>query len=150
MQEHIHPAERPGGAVALLAGQEEILPANLFSHPDQQRAGAAGGITDLVSRFGFDQFCQKSRDFCRGVKFTRLFAGICCEERDLMFVNITDDVTIADHGRAEVQAVIRKIFQELFQPPVAVRGLAQGCFAVEIDIPKDTVQLHFVSVFDVG
>jgi hypothetical protein len=49
VQEHVHAAQRPGGAVGLLAVEGEVLGADLLGDADEQRTGAAGGVADGVA-----------------------------------------------------------------------------------------------------
>ena len=146
VQEHVHLTQGPGAAVHLLAVKGEIVRADLLAGPDQQRSGAAGRIADTISLLRGHEPCQGFGNLRRGIKLAGLFTGAGRKSFNQVLVNITDNVHVAIVVRLEIQC--RKIFQKILEAVVALAGLAQIGFAVEIDVAKYIVQFGLIGIFN--
>ena len=148
MQEHVHPRQCPGAAVHFLAEEGEIVAAGFFHQRrrlDQQSGGTAGRIADAVAGLGLGQAGEQPRDLLGRVELACLLAGIGGEALDQV------DVGIADHilGDARwTQVELGEIFQQIFQATVAILGLAEVGFGVEVDVAKDAIELGLVGILD--
>ena len=146
VQIHIHTAERPGAAVALLPGQEVVAVRHLARRADEQRAGPACRVADAVAALRRHQPRQKLRNHLRRVKFASFLAGARRELLDQEFIRVADDILALQVGRPQIELI--EILQQVLQPPVAVARLPQVRFAVEVDAAEDVLQLDAVLLLD--
>ncbi len=91
--------------------------------------------------------CQGFGNRRRSIKLAGLFAGAGRKSFNQILINITDNVHIAIVFRLEIKR--RKIFQKILEAVVALAGLAQIGFAVEIDVAKYIVQFGLIGIFNI-
>ncbi len=91
--------------------------------------------------------CQGFGNRRRGIKLAGLFTGAGRKSFNQILINITDNVHIAIVVRLEIKC--RKIFQQILEAVVALAGLAQVGFAVEIDVAKYIVQFGLIGIFNI-
>ena len=145
MQEHIDAAEVVSGQVDLLTVEAtlDIILAQHFFHLQQQGAGTAGRVIDLVDlRFADGaEAGQQLRNIGGSEILTALFTGIGGVHSHQIFVGITKQVRIDAISRE--QRHLRYTVQQLHQHLVALSdGLADG-LAVHIEIVKQTRKVVF-------
>src|ERR1022692_2965181 len=134
VKQHVHLADGPGGADALLAIQREVARiaaalADVVARLNEHAARTAGGIVDAHPGPGIDDFHQGANYICRCVEFAGLLARGVGEEFDQIFVGRAQEI-----GEFEVlipQRNLFKILDEVGQGIVVERALAD--LAVEID-----------------
>ena len=79
------------------------------------------------------------------VELAGFLAGVGGEALDEINVGVTDHV-LGDPRRAQVE--LGEIAQQVFQPTVAVLGLAEVRLAVEVDVAEHAFKLGFVGLLD--
>ena len=151
MQEHIDAAEVVSGQVDLLTVEAtlDIVLAQHFFHLQQQGAGTAGGVIDLVDlRFADGaEAGQQLRNIGGSEILTALFTGIGGIHSHQIFVGITKQVGIDAISRE--QRHLRYAVQQLYQHLVALGNSFANCLAVHIEIVKQTCKI-ILSVSAVG
>ena len=143
MQEHIDAAEVVSGQVDLLPIEAtlDIVLAQQFFHLQQQGAGTAGWIIDLVDlRFADGaEAGQQLRNIGGSEILTALFTGIGGIHSHQIFVGITKQVGIDAISRE--QRHLRYAVQQLYQHLVALGNSFANCLAVHIEIVKQTCKI---------
>jgi len=146
VQEHVHLADGPSGADALLSKEREIprisatLPdvvARLNEHP----SGAAGRVVHTHARLGIDDLDKSADDISRRIKLSRFLSRRVGEKLDQILIGRAEQV-----GKLEVfiaQRDLLEILDEVGQRVVVQRPLAD--LAVEVDVFE-----HVLKRFDIG
>ena len=147
MQKHVHARQRPGRPVHLLPVEGEVLRPDFLRRLDQQRAGAAGRITDRAAGPGGGELCQQAGDRSGRVELARLLACIGCEAGDQVDVALTDDVRAHAAG-AQVHRGLGEVLQQVLQAAVPVLRAAQVGLRIEVDVAEHALQLGAVGVLD--
>ena len=91
---------------------------------------------------------QQRGNLGRRVELACLLAGPSGELADQVLVHVADDVAVPDPRRPQVEPGIVEVFQQVLEPPIALLGLPQGRFGVEVDVAKDVFELGLVGVLD--
>ena len=140
MQEHVDAAEVVGREVDLLT--EKALPDVLFAehtlHLEEQRAGAASRIVDLVDgRFADGaESRQQLRYVCGRKVLSALFAGVGGVHAHQIFIRVAEQIRV--DALCAVKRHPRNAVQQRKQHLVALRnGLADG-LAVDVEIIEQT------------
>ena len=149
VQQHVHLADRPGGADGFLAEKREVTRiaatfADVVAGLNQHAAGSTGGVVNRHAGLGIYDLNQAADDIGRGVELAGLFAGRIGEEFDQVFVGGTEQV-----GKLEVfvaQWDFLKILDEIRENGVVERALSD--FAVEVDVLEHVLQGIDVGVFE--
>src|SRR5690606_11155403 len=115
---------------------------------DKERAAAAGGVSDALTRFRVDEPSDELADLGGCIELTRLLAGAGGEVGDEVLVGVADDVLVADATRAQVELGVGEVLQQHLQARVALAGLAEVGLAVEVDVAEHALELGFVGVLD--
>ena len=143
MQKHIDAAEVVSGQVDLLPIEAtlDIILSQHFFHLQQQRAGTAGWIIDLVDlRFANGaEAGQQLRNIGGSEILTAFFTGIGGVHSHQIFVGITKQVGIDAISRE--QRHLRYAVQQLYQHLVALGNSFANCLAVHIEIVKQTCKI---------
>lgn len=105
VQDHVHAGEVVCGRVHLLSIEAAHV-LDLLRHAQQQGAGAAGGVIDVLEAPfpGGDDLGQNGADFLRRVELARLLSRAAGELADEVFVGIAQHVGLGI-GQAEVDLV---------------------------------------------
>ena len=105
VQDHVHAGEVVGGGVHLLSIEAAHV-LDLLRHAQQQGAGAAGRVIDVLEAPfpGGDDLGQNGADFLRRVELARLLSRAAGELADEVFVGIAQHVGLGI-GQAEVDLV---------------------------------------------
>lgn len=77
------------------------------------------------------------------------FAALEGETCDEVFVAIADDIQIADARRAQVEALVVEIREDVLEASVPVLGFTQAFLVVEGNSVEDTFELGLVRILDV-
>ena len=149
VQQHVHFADRPGGAYAFLPGEGEITRvtaalADVVAGLDQHAARTAGWVIHAHARPRIDNFNQRAHHVRRGVELAALFTRRIREELDQVFVCRAQQV-----GKFEVLVAQRnffKVLHEVDQRVVVERTLAD--LAVEVDVFQHVLQRIDVGIFN--
>ena len=141
VQQHVHLADRPGGADAVLAGQRQVarvaaVLADVVAGLDQHAAGPAGRVVHAHAGLRIDDFHQGAYHFGRGVELARLLAGGIGEELDQVFVGRAEQVRELEVLVA--QRDLLEVLDEIGQGIVVERALAD--LAVEVDVLEHVLQ----------
>ncbi len=105
VQDHVHAGEVVGGGVHLLPVEvAHVL--DLLRHPQQQGAGAAGGVIDALQALasGSDDLRQNGTDLLRRVELPGLLPRTTGKLADEILIGISQHVRL-DIGQAEVDLV---------------------------------------------
>ena len=91
VEDHVHVADGPGGAVGVLPVEGQIvgvlaLLLDVLVGLDEEAAGAGGGVVDLVAGFRFGELHQQAHHFSRSVELAALLAGAVGEVFDEVLV----------------------------------------------------------------
>ena len=124
VQEHVHLADGPGGAVALLAEEREIARvaaalADVVARLDEHAARAAGGVVDAHAGLRLDDLDQRADDVGRRVELAGLLAGGVGEVLDQVFVGRAEQI-----GELEVLVAQRDLLEVLDEVRRACRRRA--------------------------
>ena len=151
VQEHVHLGQRPGAADGLLPVQRVLARAGALADQPaalhQQRAGAAGGVADLVAGLRVHQPRHQRGHLGRRVELAGLLAAGGGEVLDQELVGVADHVELADAALAQVELGLGEVFQQVAQDVVLLLLVAQ-LVAVEADVLEDIAQLAEVGLFD--
>ena len=85
VEDHVHVADRPDGAVGVLAVEGEVvrvlaLLLDILVALDEEAAGADGRVVDLIARLGLDELHQQADHFGGRVELAALLAGAVGED----------------------------------------------------------------------
>ena len=149
VKEHVHFADGPRGAHALLPGERKIARistalADVVARLDQHAAGTDGGIIDAHARLRVEDFDDDADDIGWRVELARLFAGGIGEVFDEVFVGRAEEV-----GELEVliaQGDLLEVLDEVRERVVVERALAD--FPVEVDALEHVLKLIDIRVFE--
>ena len=113
VQEHVHLADGPDAAVALLAEEREVarvaaVLADVLARLDQHAARAAGRVVDAHAWLRVDELDQHADDIGRGVELAALLAGGVGEVLDQVLVGGAEQV-----GELEVLVAQRDLLEVL-------------------------------------
>lgn len=141
VQEHVHLADGPGGADALLAIEREVARvaadlADVVASLDQHTARPTGWVVDAHARLWLDHLDQRKHDVGGGVELAGLLSGRVGEELDQVFVGRAEqvrelEVLVAQRDLLEVMDEVRQ--------RVVVEG-ALADLAVEVDVLEHVLQ----------
>ena len=145
MQEHIDAAEVVGGQVDLLPEKpplDVILAQHLF-HLQQQRAGAAGGVIDLVNPC-FPDGAEPSQQL-RNIRWSKILAAfLACVggvHTHQVFVSVTEQVGIDAAGI--IQRHLRYAVQQFGQHLVPLGHRFPNGFAVHVVVVEQPGKVVF-------
>ena len=118
VQDHVHLADGPGGAVVVLAGQHQVarVAAGLLHEllgVDQHAARANRGVQDLHAFLGIEEQDQQAIDLGRRVELAALLAGAVGEVLDQVLVGRAQQVGKFEAGVVEGDGV--EVLDELNQ-----------------------------------
>ena len=136
--------------IQLLAEQREVVGADLPPRPDQERPGAAARVADAVARLWRHDRRQQPRHLGGRVELAALLAGVRREIPDQVLIHIADDIPLPDLRRPQIQPLVVEVLEQVHEPDVALLGLAEVRFAVEVDVAEHALQLGLVGIFDAG
>ncbi len=137
VEDHVHHADRPYGAVGVLAEKGKVvrvlaLLLNVLVALNEKASGAHGGVVDLVPGPGFDDLHEQADDFAGGVELATLLARAVGEEFYQVFVGRAEEV-----GKLEVvihqhEAGPAKVIEQVL--PLLVGDLGLPLDGIEIDV----------------
>ncbi len=112
-KQHVHLADGPGGADALLPKERQVARvAAAFLHVvarlDQHAARAASRVVDAHARLRLDDLDQRAHHFGRGVELAGLLAGGIGKVLDQIFVGRAQQI-----GKLEVLVPERDLLEVL-------------------------------------
>ena len=149
VQQHVHLADGPGGAVFLLAVERQFIGiAALFTqvvaHLDQHAAGTDGGVVDAHALFGVTDFDAEAHHFGGGVELTGLLAGGIGEVFDQPFIGGAQQ--IGEFKVVVLEGDLLEVLYEVGQGVVIEGALAD--LAVEVDALEHVFQRVRVGILD--
>ena len=153
VEDHVHVADRPDGAVGVLAIEGEVvgvlaLLLHILVGLDGEAAGADGGIVDRVARLGLGDLHQQAHHFGGRVELAAFFARAVGKELDQVFVGRPQKVgkleVVVDQHEPGLVEVIQQIL------PLLVGDLGLAFDGVEIDVVFEHPGQGVVFLFDGG
>ncbi len=145
VEQHVQPREGARAAVRFLAEQLEIVVGNFLARAQQERARTAGGIADAVARFRVGELGDDLGHLARSEELACLLARVGGEALDEENVGVAKDV----FGRfPEIEAGLGEILEKGLEPTVAVLGLAEVRFRIEVDGAEKAAELALVGFFN--
>ncbi len=131
VQEQVHPGDRRGSVVELLAVEAQVAPflalaAQLGGGGDQHAAGAAGGVVDRLARLGLEHQRHQVDERAVGVELLGGVAGVVGELLDQVLVAVAEFVLGQVRDRQDLagevldQVLERRVREQVLVAPVAV------------------------------
>ena len=147
VQDHVHPRQRPGRVVHLLAVDRDVV--CLVGGLEQQRAGTAGGVVDglVRARAGADadHLCHDARDFGRRVELPLALARLGGEMPHQVLVGVAQQVVASGAVGAEVETV--EYGNQLRKPILHFLARTELALVVEIGLIDDALEIVGIGKF---
>ena len=153
VEDHVHDADRPDGAVRVLAVEGEVvrvlaLLLHILVALDQEAAGADGGVVDLLPGARLHELHEQADDFAGRVELAALLAGAVGEVLDQVFVGGAEQVgeleVVVDQHELRLVEVVEQVL------PFLVGDLGLALDRVEVDVVLQHAGERVVLVLDGG
>jgi len=142
VQDHVHPGQRPGGVVHLLAVDGDAA-RGFVGRLEQQRAGAARRVVNglVLGRLGTnaDNLGHDARDFGRRVELAFALAGLGGEVPHQVLVGVAEQVVAFCAVGPEVEAVEDR--DELGEAVLHLLAAAELVLVVEVGLVNDALKI---------
>ena len=142
VQEHVHPRERPGGVVHLLAVDGDAV-RRLVGRLEQQRSGAAGRVVEGLVRAGIgaepNHLRHDAGDLGRGVELALALARLGSEVSHQVLVGVAEEVVALRPIGAEVEPF--EDGDELGEPVLHLLSRPELRGVVEVGLVDDPLEV---------
>ena len=142
VQDQVHPCQRPGGIVLLLAVDGDAA-RRLIGGLEQQRAGTAGGIVDGLVLAGVradaDHLSHDARDLGRRVELPLALARLGGEMAHQVLVGIAQQIVASGTVGTKVETV--EYGHQLGEPVLHLLAPAQLALVVEVGLIDNALEI---------